>query len=262
MFFGCSSMEKSHKRRIREANETSAWIRLAENAYDNIPPPQKNYAVSYPWDERFNGSQATITKEFFRCKGSKLNPPIILSDSETLFDCDGAKEHSLPIHEGEEFIYPALIDLLNYIQKQTHCRVHITAGHRCPKHTRYLNSSPKAQYSKHQIGAEVAFYVVGLESSPEKVLEVIKDYYKSNPKFSTDAKYTKFVRYEKEDTDVTTQPWYNHEIYVKLYKPTEGRDLDQNHSYSYFSIQLRHNRATGKRVLYTWDAAHKSLHLR
>lgn len=255
-------MEKSHKRRVRAANETSSWIRQADSRYAEIPPPEKSYFISYPWDERFNGAQTTITKEFFRCKGSKLNPPIILSDTETLFDCDGSKDHSLPIHDGEEFIYPALIDLVNFIQKKMHRRVCITAGHRCPKHTRYLNSAPKAQYSKHQIGAQVAFYVEGFEHAPEKVFEVIKDYYRQNPKFSNDKKYTQFVRYEKDDTDVAIQPWYNHEIYVKLYGPNEGRDLDQNHSYSYFSVQLRHDRATGKRVLYTWDAAHKSLHLK
>lgn len=242
------------------ANEESEPIyRVSSDQLHSPPKPKLLRPANYPWDARYKGGLCKITKEFFRCRGSKQNPPIYLNDKETLFDCNGIEEHSLPIQQEKEFIYPILINLLNYIQSETKKQVIVTSGHRCPTHNRYLNCAPKAQYSKHQIGAEVTFYVEGMQDFPFEILKLIKQYYRSHPKFKDNPKFTQFLRYEKSDTGVAIKPWYNEEVYIKLFDPSEGRDLDQSHPYSYFSIQVRRDISTNTRVLYDWNTAHKTL---
>ena len=134
----------------------------------------------------------------------------------------------------------------------------ITSGHRCPDHNTYLDASRSNQASKHQIGAEVSFYVQGMEDKAEELVRLIQAYYLQDPKFKGDKKYTEFTRYEKGDTDVSTPPWMNQEIFIKLYKKKEGRDFDHRHPYPYLSIQVRINRETGERVIYTWDKAYNN----
>ena len=144
----------------------------------------------YPWNYGKHKKVSPITKEYFRCKGSSLNPPIpILRDGkvvENIFDCNGPSSHSLPIRHGQEFIYPILIELLNEIQATTGKPVTITSGHCCPAHNKYIDPSPKNQASKHQIGAEVSFYVPGLEGKPEGILSCIEAFYKSQPRYAAE----------------------------------------------------------------------------
>lgn len=223
--------------------------------------PQKR--EPYPWENRQAGDFPKITKDFFRCKGSGLNPVrLVQKDKELIryYDCGGPQKHSLPLRDQKEFIYPILIDLLNYIQIKTNKRVVITCGHCCPDHNLYIDSSPANQTSKHLIGAEVDFYVQGLEQQPEKVVDLILAYYRETPKYKGLKDYEEFKRYDKEDIKISTQPWYNKEIFVKLFRKTEGRDFDNRHPYSYLSIQVRYDWDLEEKVNYSWDKAFRNFH--
>lgn len=212
----------------------------------------------YPWDDVAQGSLTKITKEYFRCKGSSAHPAkyeIIKGEKVHYLDCGGIQSHSLPLRNGKEFIYPILIDLLNYIQEITEKQVVITSGHRCPDHNRYVNPLPQNRYSKHQIGAEVSFYVKGMEGEPGYIVKLLMEYYKNKPKYAGKKDYQEFLRYEKKDSYVAIQPWYNKEVFIKIFQAHEGRDLDNNHAYPYVSIQVRYDEELQARVNYTWDLA-------
>lgn len=218
---------------------------------------------AYPWQEDKGCVHPKITKEFFRCKGSGSNPiKIVQKGSEILgyFDCGGSQRHGLPLNNQKEFIYPILIDLLNYVQMKTGKKVVITCGHCCPEHNMYLDASPSNQASKHLIGAEVDFYVQGMEYNPEAIVELLQVYYKEQPKYKDLKDYTIFKRYEGECTNVSIVPWYNKEIFVKLVKKWEGRDYDNQHPYAYITIQVRHDWDLQERVNYTWEKAFRNFH--
>jgi hypothetical protein len=209
------------------------------------------------------GNYPRISKEFFRCKGTSLNLPLAEGegDKKTYYqDCGGGGSHSLCLRANKEFIYPVLIDLLNYIQTKTKKKVVITCGHRCPQHNAYADRSAFNQTSKHMIGAEVDFYVEGMERAPMKVVELIMQYYRSTDPYSGHTEYEQFLRYDKSDTNVSTMPWFNKEILIKLFKDHEGRDLDNQHSYPYISLQVRYDRDQKERVVYTWERAFKGYH--
>lgn len=216
----------------------------------------------YPWRNDSSSQIKIITKEYFRCKGSSLHAPrIILQDGKEtgrFYDCGGAERHSLPVMEGKECIYPILLELLNEIQKQTGLPVIITSGHRCPAHNAYLDPRPKAQGSKHMIGAEVDFYVQDMQENPDKILEIIFDFYKTKDRFQDKKEYQVFNRFDKE-TDVSTAPWYNKEIFIKLYAKTEGRNFDNRHPYPYLSIQVRFDTEKNERVAFTPEKAQQFL---
>jgi len=217
----------------------------------------------YPWEEEKNTLYPKITKEFFRCKGSQLNPVHLVQKEKELvryYDCGGAQKHSLPVHDQKEFIYPILIDLLNYLQTKSGKRVVITCGHCCPDHNLYLDPSPFNQVSKHLLGAEVDFYIQGLEQQPEQVVEWIMNYYREQSKYKGLKDFEEFSRYDKGDAHVTTQPWMNKEIFVKIYKKGEGRDFDNRHPYPYVSIQVRYDWDLQEKVSYSWDKAFHHLH--
>jgi len=99
------------------------------------------------------------------------------------------------------------------------------------------------------IGAEVDFYVQGMESRPEEVINVIKAYYKEQPL------YQEFDRLNRGEWNVSTPPWYNREILIKLYTRAEGRDFDNRHPYPYISIQVRNDRETKEKVISSWQKA-------
>lgn len=239
---------------IKANSETAQTEQLNRQSTDYmylLPPPHYSVRELYPWEKKFAGKYAPITKEYFRCKGCSTNPIKLVEKngtSEAITDCS-SNGHSLPVRDGKEEIYPILIDLLNFIQARTNRRVVITCGHRCPAHNTYADPSTFNANSKHMIGAEVDFYVEGLENQPLEIISYIQDYYRGQKEFET------FQRYEGPDTNVSTPPWFNKEVFVKLYKPDEGRDLDNQHPYSYLSIQVRYDRARGKRVTYTWEEA-------
>lgn len=248
----CSGLEDGEQRRLRRSHAEGEYIyRKAEESLYTIPPLSKTPRPDYPWEKSYIHDVPRITREFFRCRGNSLNPTRLVDKSgevERLCDCDG---HGLPMVEGKEFVYPILIDLLNHLQEKTGRRVVITCGHRCPHHNRYADPRPFNQTSKHMIGAEVDFYVEGYEERPLEVVQIVMDYYADQP-----AEYSQFLRYDKGNTDVSTHPWYNKEIFVKLYHCDEGRDFDNRHPYPYIGVQVRYDRMRDERVIYTWEQAH------
>jgi len=104
------------------------------------------------------------------------------------------------------------------------------------------------------MGAEVDFYVKGLEWSPEAVVNIIQNYYQKHSSFKTNTQFTDFERYEQE-TNVSTLPWYNKEVFIKLFKRDEGRDLDNNHRFPYISIQIIWDREMDEPIQYSWSKA-------
>ncbi len=210
---------------------------------------EKKQRPPYSWENDFTRRHFPITKEHFRCRGSGLNEERIEIEGEetvVIRDCLDGHRHTLPIHNDKEFIYPILIDILNHIQDQTGKKVVITSGHRCPDHNRYVDPSKENETSKHLIGAEVSFYVEGMEDQPLKVVDHILGYYPDS----------NFSRFEKK-TNVSTLPWYNKEIFIKLFLENEGRNKDNSHSFPYLSIQVRFDKDSQELVSYTWKKAHR-----
>lgn len=262
--FSCSSPQEQAQDKLRAHNLKGEYIyRVHDEHFFSVRPPEKTMIENYPWDKSKSENYSYITKEFFRCKGSSLNPTrVIHKDEETIhyIDCGGSEKHSLPLRDRKEFIYPILLELLNHIQTKTGKKVVITSGHRCPDHNAYVDSSKENQYSKHMIGAEVSFYVQGMENHPEIIIQHVVDFYKDAQRYKGQKEHELFLRYEKEDRNVSTPPWYNKEIFVKLFKKDEGRNFDNRHPYAYISIQVRFDRDLQEKVIYTWEKAHRNYH--
>ena len=255
----CSSEEH----RLRKQNLKGEYVyRLHDEYFFKPPPPLPQTRADYPWEGKCVRGLPRITKEFFRCKGNPLNPMLVQANvgKEPIkyFDCQGGRKHGLPIREGQEFVYPCLIELLNYLQEHTGKRVVITCGHCCPKHSAYTNHSPYNWGSKHMISAEVDFYVEGMENQPHALIPLIQQYYTHN--FPDNKEYTQFARYEKEDLNISTPPWYNKELFIKLYLEHEGRDCDNQHPYPYLGIQVRFDRDSNSKV--TFDPKQAQNYLR
>lgn len=241
---------------LRRQNQKGEYLYRTHDQVTLIPPMEPVVSTSYSWDKS-TGHLMKISKEYFRCKGSALNPvrsETVRGEIVKYHDCGGSQRHSLPLRDGKEWISPILIDLCNYIQIKTGKRVIITSGYRCPEHNTYVDSSPSNQTSKHQIGAEVDFYIQGLENKPEVAIQWIHDYYQNKYK---DKKEFEFKRYDKE-TNVSTQPWINKELFIKLYKAKEGRNYDNRHPYPYISLQVRYDLEKNERIIYSWDQAFRN----
>ncbi|MGM0439492.1 MAG: hypothetical protein ACQEP8_00060 [Chlamydiota bacterium] len=256
----CSGLEDSQYKKIRKNNRITEPITRNHDDQQYKPPMLVPHPRnSYPWEQVLIGNHPKITKEYFRCQGNPRNKVIVFkNDNGDLIrreDCQGPQGHSLPLREGKEFIYPILTDILNYLQEATHKKVVVTCGHRCPQHNTYVDDSSYNRTSKHMIGAEVDFYVEGLEDDPQKVVDLIFEFFRSSKDYQSDSRYTEFERYTKPDTNVSTPPWYNREVFIKLFQDDEGRDLDNDHPYPYISIQVRRDRDTDKRVYYNWEQA-------
>ncbi len=108
------------------------------------------------------------------------------------------------------------------------------------------------------IGAEVDFYIEGLENQPLPLIPLIQQYYAET--FPDNKEYTLFERYEKEGLNVSTPPWYNKELFIKLYLEHEGRDCDNTHPYPYLGIQVRTDRDSNAKV--TFDPKQAQNYLR
>lgn len=248
----------------RKVNQKGEYIYRNHNQYlvkEQIPA--QRIRGKYPWEQKLVGAHPKITKEYFRCKGSSLNLPRIINNEKEqvrIADCGGIEKHSLYLQEGKEFIYPILINLLNYIQAKTGKKVVITSGYRCPDHNNYVGPSLRSRTSKHMIGAEVDFYVQGLERRPEVIIKLIQQYYLETPKYKGQKNYECFLRFDKKECYVSTLPWYNKEIFVKLYNASEGRDFDNRHAYPYINIQVRFDYDKQTNVVYNWNDAFRNYH--
>lgn len=249
LLFSCSGYEKSEYNKLRKQNAKGEYIyRKSADRFFSFKPPEKKEKKAYPWEVIAGSDLTKLSKHHFRCKGNSLNPSYSHED-KSYQDCKGSFEHGLPFIEDKEGVYPTLVNLLNFIQAKTKKEVVITTGHRCPKHNSYADPFKDNLYSKHQIGAEVDFYVKGLENSPEKIIDLLISYYEDDPD------YKKFSRYSGK-TNVSIQPWMNKEIFIKLVQKQEGRDFDNQHQYPYITIQVRYDKDRDIPVTYSWEKAH------
>ncbi|MES2274223.1 MAG: hypothetical protein V4487_08540 [Chlamydiota bacterium] len=251
-------MEQSEREKLRRRNCKGEYIYRSEGDYFYpIATPVHAPRTPYPWESESNLPR--ITKEFFRCKGTPASPPYVDATDPTkptpCTDCEGGSRHGLPIFKQKENVYPILVELLNYLQKKTGKRVIITCGHRCPVHNAYADPSKENRTSKHQIGAEVDFYVQGMEDRPQEIIGLLMQYYQEMPVYKGDKEFLEFKRYDKEDARVATQPWFNKEIFIKLFQKQEGRDADNRHPHPYVSIQVRYDCDAKARVVYDWEKA-------
>ncbi|MEG1542260.1 MAG: hypothetical protein RRZ67_02520 [Victivallaceae bacterium] len=162
-----------------------------------LPESQKRSPPNYPHREYMEKVIPSVTKQSFRCKGKG-------DFANNTFDCKGIFEHGLPLRDNKEFVYPCLIDLLNYIIKKSGVKVTITEGHSCPNHKKHLNPESPDLTSKHLIGAAVTFKTIDL--STEKLFRIIKRYYAVHPAYRTCPEYTNF---NQEDLQL-----FNKEVFV------------------------------------------------
>ena len=253
LLFSCSGLEQSEQEKVRKQNVSKQRIyRKSDEKLYTLSAPTSQKRELYPWEKGYIGEYPKITKEFFRCKGSSSNLARLTKaqngEMVHYVDCRGSEQHSLPMIDNKEFVYPILIQLLNYLQEKTNKKVVVTCGHRCPVHNTYSDGSIQNQASKHMIGAEVDFYVQGMEDKGEEIANLLMKYYENDKGYET------FNRY-KDSKDVSTPPWYNKEVFIKLYQKNEGRDLDNRHPYPYISIQVRFDRKKNEKVIYTWQKA-------
>lgn len=256
LLFGCSGMERSEQEKVRKRNCHGEYVyRTHKDFLYPISLPESSVRAPYPWE--MNHHLPKITKDFFRCRGSAQNPPLTEGLPEPCLDCEGGDRHGLPVMSGKEGVYPILLDLLNYIQKKTLRRVIITSGHRCPIHNAYVDPSKENRFSKHQIGAEVDFYVQGMEDRPLEIVGLLMQYYQETISYAGQRDYQNFARYEKDDANVSTQPWMNKEIYIKLHQKGEGRNFDNRHPHPYISIQVRYDKEKLEKVIYDWAKANR-----
>ena len=254
----CSGMEQSQQKKIRQMNERKELVYRSQDEHNYlIQPPVHRVREPYPWEQGYAGRHPRITKESFRCKGDQHNAPHPKEKepNQLVHDCGGVQKHSLPVRNSKEFVYPALIEILNYIQAKSGSQVVITCGHRCPVHNVYADSSVYNLNSKHMIGAEVDFYVLGKENKPEEIVDLVMQYYKETDPYKGNKEYEKFQRLENVKLNVSTPPWHNKEILIKLYTKEEGRDLDNQHGLPYLSLQIRFDREKNEKVIYSYEKA-------
>jgi len=225
--WGCSGLQQSELKERGRMNLVVEPItrRSSDSFFDLKDPKPAQNVPSYPWRNKYINGILRINKEFFRCKGHPSNPPLrlISSNGKATYqiDCEGSEMHSLPIRDGKEFIYPILIDLLNYIQEKMGKKVIITSGHRCPKHNFYVDSGTSNPVSKHLMGAEVDFYVEGIEDSPLPVIPVLQDFCAKNPLLKKD------------------NQWINQDFIITCHEKGGMRNGDNQHPYPYITIELR-----------------------
>lgn len=257
----CSIEDKSFFSSAQGPVQGEYIYRKQDEFFFQVEAPALVERKAYPWEEKIYGNYSKITKDFFRCKGSSLNPVRFVQVNgamQRFYDCGGPQKHSLPLRDQKEFIFPVLIDLLNYIQMKTGKRVVITCGHCCPDHQAYLDPSSASQCSKHLLGAEVDFYVQEMEEQPEKVIDLILAYYRETPKYQGLKEFEEFKRYKSEEGGLSTTPWYNKELFIKVLSRHEGRDFDNRHPYPYMSIQVRYDWDLQEKVIYSWEKANRN----
>src|SRR5690349_14225028 len=86
---GCSGLQQSQQRKWRQLNAKEEKIaRHHADRHYPITTPRLHVREKYPWELAYLGKHPKITKEFFRCKGSGLNPPR-LEGAAHILDCGG-----------------------------------------------------------------------------------------------------------------------------------------------------------------------------
>lgn len=244
-FLSCSGIEQSEMQKIKKLQAHKEKVTPLEMQSPLMSFEHKKRVLKpYFWEKTIDGNIPKVTKEFFRCKGSITNPLAKVKSGQSVvfqFDCRGIDDHSLPLRDGKEFVYPALIDILNDIQQQAKSKVIITSGHRCPLHDAYVLGF--RSNSKHQIAAEVDFFVEGYKNSPEKIITMLNSYYKK----------TSFGPLRK----IGEKVFENSEVICRIVYDREKLIFDNKISHPYLTLELKYDRASQSKVVYNWNAAHK-----
>lgn len=190
-------MQQSEEERIRKRNLKVELINRRQDEQNyTIEEPKPVQRDLYPWEEPPIGTLAKITKEDFRNKG-------------------------------KEYVYPVLIQILNYVQKTTGRKVVITCG--------YSSTSN----SKHRVGAEVDFYVQGMEKKPQEVAKIVMGFYQQEKTYKKDKAFTQFT---KVNTKNAFQSWSNKELILHLH------DANNQHPYPYLTLELCWDKETQEKI--------------
>lgn len=244
--WGCSGLEQSEQEKIKKMHALSEPIlRYATEQFHPISFPEKKVRERYSWENTLAHQFPKITKEAFRCKGRGHPKPKILRENTAIFDCQGADKHSLPLHEDKEAVYPALLEILNYLQDHLRKKVVVTSGHRCYIHQTYLLGTTAGAVTKYLLGAQVDFLMDGMQASSPKIIECLAAYYQEI--FPDQKEY----QLEKSVTGV----WQNKEISLKLFAKHEGRNEDNCHELPYLSLELKHDRVLDKKIVVNYQQA-------
>ena len=107
------------------------------------------------------------------------------------------------------------------------------------------------------IGGACDFYVQGMEGRPEEIVKVIQNFYTRESRYHGQKDFLEFKRFEKSTT--ITKPWYNKEIFIKIFKQDEGRNADNRHNFPYINLQVRFDRDRNLRVDFTSQDAERYL---
>lgn len=232
---------------------------IARHASDNLldlKSPERLQISAYPWDATTRTPLPPITKHYFQCRGCLQHPPKMIQrggESIHLYDCRGGEQHSLPLRDGQEWIAPLLLVMLNFCQERFERPVHITCGHCCLDHRTYLYPHASSEGVGHVLGAEVDFYVEGWESRPERVVQALLEFYRT--RWNHDQHEKGEFSYDEKDG---SRFWKNREVVLSIHAAHLGRDEDNNHSYPYLTIRVRYDKESKDTLKYSWDRALKS----
>ncbi len=241
-------MEEAEREKLRKLNcKAEPIYRSQSDCFYSMVSPGSSVRSLYPWEAEANLPR--LTKEYFRCKGNPANLPLEMENGP-LFDCNS--RHGLPVINGKEGVYPILLDLLNYIQRKTGKRVVVTCGHRCPVHNAYSDPARENRVSKHQIGAEVDFYVQGMEERPQEIAGLLMQYFQESSQYKNDKEYLEF---KHAAAPSCSQSWMNKEILIFVQQKGERRDWDNRHPFAYLTLQVRYDRELKEAVVYQWAKA-------
>lgn len=197
----------------------------------------------YPWETKSSFSKITISD--FRCRGSEKNQKLSIG-KEIISDCNGLHDHGLPYKNGKEFVYPVLVEILNFVQEATGRQVIVLSGHRCPIHHKYVTSG-RGRLSKHMIGARADFYLKGYKVAGEQILKTIESFYKEES-----SEYRHFFSIQKKDGGLI---YKNKEI--KLYLNSEKNLLIDKIDEQVITIEVCYDREENQEVVLDWDKAYR-----
>lgn len=198
----------------------------------------------YPWEN--NCIFPKITIDHFRCRGSSSSKEKKQGD-KVFQDCKGLYEHGLPYVDGQEFIFPVLITILNKLQNSLQKKIIITSGHRCPKHNSYVTLG-SSKLSRYMIGAKVDFYVEGMEENLLDVISSVLDLYKED-----NQEYAVFEKITKENGNFK---WQNKEIQISLEENNENSPQKTSKE-QVISIEVLYDREKKEGIILDWDKAYK-----
>ncbi len=240
LLFSCSNTEtRLEKKRMKNNYSTEKIYRHSSEFAYKQEPCELVQKVPYPWENDTAFPKITINS--LRCRGSSNNP-LVKKLEKVYEDCNGMHDHGLPYVDGDEFVYPVLITLLNKVQKAFEKKVVVTSGHRCPKHHTYMTLG-ESKISKYMIGARVDFFIEGMERRPEEIIEKIKEFYKE------DSVFVKSVQLDG------TIAWTNKEVRLSVSKEGEHSIIDGK-KHPVVTIDVRYDREKKTPIQLDWNQAY------